>query len=116
VWQRTALHPQPAPAAVGHDATAAEVQEASRTSGHLRILVQAAGRLPDGVVHVRDTLLLADDASVADVTRPVFELAAGAAGALVSPAAPGRVPRDGRSRTRAPLARDVGQWPLALPP
>ncbi|GAA4701220.1 Hemolysin, contains CBS domains [Promicromonospora umidemergens] len=65
-----------APAAVGHDATAAEVQEASRASGHLRILVQAAGSLPDGVVHVRDTLLLADDASVADVTRPVFELAA----------------------------------------
>ncbi|MFD2028661.1 CNNM domain-containing protein [Promicromonospora aerolata] len=65
-----------APAAVGHGATAAEVQEASRASGHLRILVQAPGQLPDGVVHVRDTLLLADDASVADVTRPVFELAA----------------------------------------
>jgi CBS domain containing-hemolysin-like protein len=65
-----------APAAVGHGATAADVQEASRASGHLRILVQEPGRLPDGVVHVRDTLLLADDASVADVTRPVFELAA----------------------------------------
>jgi CBS domain containing-hemolysin-like protein len=64
------------PAAVGHGATAADVQEASRASGHLRILVQEPGRLPDGVVHVRDTLLLADDASVADVTRPVFELAA----------------------------------------
>ncbi|MGI5187423.1 CNNM domain-containing protein [Promicromonospora sp. CA-289599] len=64
------------PAAVGPGATAADVQEASRASGHLRILVQEPGRLPDGVVHVRDTLLLADDASVADVTRPVFELAA----------------------------------------
>jgi CBS domain containing-hemolysin-like protein len=64
-----------APAAVGHGATAAEVQEASRASGHLRILVGPPGRRPDGVVHVRDTLLLADDAPVAGVTRPVFELA-----------------------------------------
>jgi CBS domain containing-hemolysin-like protein len=65
-----------APSAVRKGATAAEVQEASRASGHLRILVQGAGGRPDGVVHVRDTLLLADDAPVADVTRPVFELAA----------------------------------------
>ena len=64
------------PSAVGHEATAADVQAASRASGHLRILVQAAGGRPVGVVHVRDTLLLADDAPVADVTRPVFELAA----------------------------------------
>ncbi|WP_036968367.1 CBS domain-containing protein, partial [Promicromonospora kroppenstedtii] len=42
----------------------------------LRILVQGAGGRPEGVVHVRDTLLLADDAPVTDVTRPVFELAA----------------------------------------
>ncbi len=63
-----------APAAVGHHATAAEVQEASRASGHLRIIVQGDGGRPDGVVHVRDTLLLADDAPVSDVTRPVFEL------------------------------------------
>ena len=65
-----------APSAVGHGATAAQVQEASRASGHLRILVQGAGGRPEGVVHVRDTLLLADDAPVTDVTRPVFELAA----------------------------------------
>ncbi|WP_020013915.1 hemolysin family protein [Promicromonospora sukumoe] len=65
-----------APSAVGHGATAAQVQEASRASGHLRILVQGEGGRPEGVVHVRDTLLLADDAPVTDVTRPVFELAA----------------------------------------
>jgi CBS domain containing-hemolysin-like protein len=65
-----------APSAVGHGATAAQVQEASRASGHLRILVQGDGGRPEGVVHVRDTLLLADDAPVTDVTRPVFELAA----------------------------------------
>ncbi|WP_285108530.1 hemolysin family protein [Promicromonospora sp. MEB111] len=65
-----------APSAVGHHATAAQVQEASRVSGHLRILVQGDGGRPEGVVHVRDTLLLADDAPVTDVTRPVFELAA----------------------------------------
>ena len=65
-----------APSAVGHGATAAQVQEASRASGHLRILVQGAGGRPEGVVHVRDTLLLADDAPVTDVSRPVFELAA----------------------------------------
>jgi CBS domain containing-hemolysin-like protein len=52
------------------------VQEASRASGHLRILVQGTGGRPGGVVHVRDTLLLPDDAPVGDVTRPVFELAA----------------------------------------
>ncbi|WP_369374956.1 CNNM domain-containing protein [Promicromonospora sp. Populi] len=65
-----------APAAVGHEATAADVQEASRASGHLRIIVQGDGGRADGVVHVRDTLLMADDAPVAGVTRPVFELAA----------------------------------------
>ena len=65
-----------APSAVGHGATAAQVQEASRASGHLRILVQGDGGRPEGVVHVRDTLLLADDAPVTGVTRPVFELAA----------------------------------------
>ncbi|MGW2095304.1 hemolysin family protein [Promicromonospora sukumoe] len=65
-----------APSAVGHGATAAQVQEASRASGHLRILVHGEGGRPEGVVHVRDTLLLADDAPVTDVTRPVFELAA----------------------------------------
>jgi CBS domain containing-hemolysin-like protein len=72
---RDLLGERTTPAAVGHGATAAEVQEASRASGHLRILVGADDRLPDGVVHVRDTLLLADDASVAGLTRPVFELA-----------------------------------------
>lgn len=65
-----------APSAVGHGATAAEVQEVSRVSGHLRILVQGVSGRPDGVVHVRDTLLLPDAAPVVDVTRPVFELAA----------------------------------------
>lgn len=64
-----------APSAVGVGATAGRVREAARASGHLRILVEDAAGRPTGVVHVRDTLLLADDAPVADVTRPVFELA-----------------------------------------
>nr|BFF21133.1 hypothetical protein GCM10025730_46540 [Promicromonospora thailandica] len=65
-----------APSAVGPGATAAHVQEASRASGHLRILVQDGQGRPEGVVHVRDTLLLPDDAPVADVARPVFVLGA----------------------------------------
>ncbi|WP_018657491.1 hemolysin family protein [Actinomadura flavalba] len=58
---------------VPSDATAADVQESSRVSGHLRILV--AGRAGAwGVVHVRDTLDLADDAPITALTRPANKL------------------------------------------
>lgn len=68
------LRPTP-PTAVPHGARVADVQDASRRSGHLRILVGDAGRV-DGVVHVRDTLQLDADASLDTVTRSVLRLPA----------------------------------------
>lgn len=64
------------PTAVGPHATVAEVRAASLRSGHLRILVTDAGGGITAVVHVRDTLLADDDASVAAFTRPVLRLPA----------------------------------------
>ncbi|MEE6283212.1 CNNM domain-containing protein [Georgenia sp. MJ170] len=66
----------PPPVMVPADATASAVRDASHRSGHLRILVQEPdGAAPRGVVHVRDTLMMADDEPIAGVTQPVFELA-----------------------------------------
>jgi CBS domain containing-hemolysin-like protein len=47
------------------------VREASLASGHLRILLGT-----DAVVHVRDTLMAADDVSAAALARPVYSLPA----------------------------------------
>ncbi|MGW8565954.1 CNNM domain-containing protein [Isoptericola sp. NPDC055881] len=64
------------PTAVAADATAADVRAASVTSGHLRILLHGPGSDGEvsGVVHVRDTLLLADAAPVAPLARAPFVL------------------------------------------
>ncbi|MBB3053361.1 CBS domain containing-hemolysin-like protein [Prauserella isguenensis] len=53
-------------------ATAAAVREAARESGHRRILVGDGD--PRSVVHVRDTLLLADDAPITPVAYRVLDL------------------------------------------
>jgi CBS domain containing-hemolysin-like protein len=63
-------------AAVPADATVRAVREATRRSGHLRVLLGSRARLT-GVVHVRDTLTAADDVPAAGFARPVFSLAAG---------------------------------------
>ena len=63
-------------AAVPADATVGAVREATRRSGHLRVLLGSRARLA-GVVHVRDTLTAADDVPAAGFARPVFSLAAG---------------------------------------
>ena len=60
-------------AAVGPDATVGEVRDATRRTGHLRILVGTGDRIT-GVVHVRDTLIAPEDAPAADFARPVFTL------------------------------------------
>ena len=60
-------------AAVPADATAAAVRDATRRTGHLRILLGDRARLT-GVVHVRDTLTAPDHAPVAQFARPVFTL------------------------------------------
>jgi CBS domain containing-hemolysin-like protein len=61
--------------AVRTDATAGDVREATRRSGHLRILLGVVDGEPlAGVVHVRDTLTAPDDAPAAPFARPVFTL------------------------------------------
>lgn len=65
----------PSPVDVPATATAGEVRRVAHESGHLRILVRPdQGTVPTGVVHVRDTLLLDDDAPITSVTKRVFEL------------------------------------------
>ena len=65
------------PTGVRADATVAEVRDATRRSGHLRILLGvAAGERIDRVVHVRDTLTAPDDTPAAAFARPVFTLSA----------------------------------------
>ncbi|SDM21234.1 Hemolysin, contains CBS domains [Geodermatophilus siccatus] len=59
--------------AVAVDAGVGAVREATRRTGHLRILLGDRARLT-GVVHVRDTLTAPDDASAAGFARPVFTL------------------------------------------
>ncbi len=63
--------------AVPADATVAAVQERSRTSGHLRILVGEPDA-PHGVVHVRDTLTAHVGEPATDYVRDLHELDSGA--------------------------------------
>ncbi len=56
---------------VPNDATVADVQAASRATGHLRILVGEVGAITS-VVHVRDTLLANPGDEITPFTRPVF--------------------------------------------
>ena len=61
------------PTMVPLGATVHDVQEATRTSGHLRILLGDDAAI-SGVVHVRDTLDVDDDRPAADLMRPPFTL------------------------------------------
>lgn len=70
---RDLLRPGARTTAVPLDATVADLQEATRTSGHLRVLVGAGGAV-DGVVHVRDTLLEPADRPARELMRPVHTL------------------------------------------
>jgi CBS domain containing-hemolysin-like protein len=66
------------PTGVRTGATVGEVRDATRRSGHLRILLGAVdGERVTGVVHVRDTLTEPDGSAVAPFARPVFTLEAG---------------------------------------
>jgi CBS domain containing-hemolysin-like protein len=74
---RELLGPDSRPTGVRAAATVGEVREVTHRSGHLRILLGAAGgEQITGVVHVRDTLTAPDDAPAAPFARPVFALAA----------------------------------------
>lgn len=66
--------PNSPPTAVAVNATVGEVRAAALTSGHLRILLRGAdGTLPR-VVHVRDTLLAADDEPADRFARPAYQV------------------------------------------
>ncbi|MGK0742610.1 hemolysin family protein [Leucobacter sp. Z1108] len=60
--------------AVPDSATVADVQDESRRSGHLRILVADEDGTFTHVVHVRDTLTAPQDAPATDYGRPVFQV------------------------------------------
>ena len=62
-----------APTSVSREGTVAEVQAASRASGHLRVLVGTVG-VVEGIVHVRDTLTEPLDRPVRELMRPLFYL------------------------------------------
>ena len=62
-------------AAVSAAAAVGAVRDATRSTGHLRILLGNRSQLT-GVVHVRDTLTAPDEASAAAFARPVFALEA----------------------------------------
>ncbi|MFC5379900.1 hemolysin family protein [Aquipuribacter nitratireducens] len=72
---RDLVRPDARPTSVGSGARVAEVQEASRRSSHLRILVRD-GDAVTGVIHVRDTLALPPDAGVEGLVRAPLEIAA----------------------------------------
>ncbi|MCF6506676.1 HlyC/CorC family transporter [Blastococcus sp. MG754426] len=73
---RELVTPEAPLVSVPADATVEAVREATRRSGHLRILLGTRARLT-GVVHVRDTLASAPGTPAAGFARPVFDLDAG---------------------------------------
>jgi len=62
------------PTSVSVDATVADVRAVAQMSGHLRILLMDAAGTVASVVHVRDTLLAADDAPAVSFARPAFRV------------------------------------------
>jgi len=63
------------PTAVPEGSLVADVQAASKASGHLRILVTRPG-VEWGIVHVRDTLTEPETSDIAHLTRPAYRLPA----------------------------------------
>jgi CBS domain containing-hemolysin-like protein len=68
--------PGAVPTAVPATATVADVQDAARSTGHLRILVATDDPGRPRVVHVRDTLLEPPGRAAADLARPVHAVTA----------------------------------------
>jgi len=62
------------PTSVSVEATVADVRAVAQRSGHLRILLMDAAGTVSSVVHVRDTLLAADDAPAVSFARPAFRV------------------------------------------
>lgn len=68
------IRPGRRPIAVSAAASVADVQQASRATGHLRILVEPREDGGWGVVHVRDTLAEPGGAPISPLIRPAFRL------------------------------------------
>ncbi|MFF5991680.1 hemolysin family protein [Prauserella flavalba] len=73
---RDVMAPREDVAAVPLAASVAEIQEVSRTSGHLRLVVFGEDSRTLGVVHVRDTLAEPEGTTAADLMRPAQALPA----------------------------------------
>ncbi|MFC6012526.1 hemolysin family protein [Nocardia lasii] len=67
--------PNPTPSAVAPTASVRDIQDMSRRTGHLRLLVRAGADI-SGVVHVRDSLTAAPHTTAADLMRPVLRFRA----------------------------------------
>lgn len=65
--------PNTAPSAVSPDADIDAITAASRSTGHLRLLVRDSSRI-HGVIHVRDSLTATAHTSAEDLMRPVLTL------------------------------------------
>jgi CBS domain containing-hemolysin-like protein len=65
--------PAAGPSSVPPEATAEEIQDTVRRTGHLRLLVRGNGHI-DGVVHVRDSLQAGDGVTAGDLMRPALTL------------------------------------------
>jgi CBS domain containing-hemolysin-like protein len=70
------VRPNTRPSSVPPEATSAEIQEAARRTGHLRVLVRGNGHV-DGVVHVRDSLQATSTRTASELMRPALTLDAG---------------------------------------
>lgn len=70
------LRSDTAPSSVPTTATPRIIQQTSRRTGHLRLLVGGDGTIR-GVVHVRDTVRADADSTAADLMRPAFTLPSG---------------------------------------
>lgn len=67
--------PEPAPSSVAPDAVPETIQQISRASGHLRLLVRAGAEI-EGVLHVRDSLGAAPETTARQLMRPVLTFTA----------------------------------------
>ncbi|TCJ99927.1 hemolysin family protein [Nocardia alba] len=67
--------PNPTPSAVAPTAGIGDIQDLSRETGHLRLLVRDGDDVL-GVVHVRDSLTAPTDTAAAELMRPVLRFAA----------------------------------------
>jgi CBS domain containing-hemolysin-like protein len=68
------VSPNQSPTSVASDARPQQIQETSRATGHLRLLVRRPAGTVYGVVHVRDSLAASARTTAADLMRPALQL------------------------------------------